>query len=120
LVNDARLGSERPDRDRALLHTALLETTFDLDVRSALFGRLEYVTRTAEELGLVGSVSDEQKLGALAVGYARRALALHGIEAWIGARGNVELIGEELQPFYDTRTPAGILVYAQLRAPVLN
>ena len=113
-------GANVPIATGRFLPTALLETNFDLDARSALFGRLEYVTRTAEELGLVGSVSDEQKLGALAVGYARRALALRGIEAWIGARGNVELIGEELQPFYDTRTPAGILVYAQLRAPVLN
>lgn len=113
-------GANVPTETGRFLHTALLETDFTLDSRNVLFGRVEYVTRTAEELGLVGSVSDEQKLGALALGYARRAIVLRGVEAWLGAGGNLEWIGEELQPFYGTRTPVGVLAYLQLRAPVLN
>jgi hypothetical protein len=110
-------GANVPTATGRFLHSALLETNLDLDTRNTVFGRAEYVIRTAEELGLVGSVRDEQKLGALALGYSRRAVELQGIGVWLGVRGTVKWIGEELRPFYGSRTPSGIIAYVQLRAP---
>jgi hypothetical protein len=61
-------GSNVPTDTRRLLNTALVETNIDLDARNAVFGRVEYVTRTAEELALVGSVTPEVQVGAIALG----------------------------------------------------
>ena len=112
-------GANVPTDTRRVLHSTLVETNIDLDSRNAVFGRAEYVTRTAEDLGLVGSVSPEVELGYLALGYARRVAGLRGAGAWLGLRGNVELIPEELRLFYGSRTPTGVIAYLQLRAPVM-
>ena len=57
-----------PTDTRRVLNTALIETNIELDARNAIFGRAEYVTRTAEELALVGSISSEIEVGSLSVG----------------------------------------------------
>ena len=66
-----------------------------------------------------GSMSPEVEIGALALGYARRIREVRGAGAWLGVRGNVELIPDELRLFYGSRTPTGVIVYVQLRAPVM-
>ena len=108
-------GANVPTDTRRVLNTALVETNFALDERNTVFGRAEYVTRTAEELALVGSVSEEVRVGSLALGYARRVRELRGVGAWFGARGDVDFIPEQLRLFYGTRTPLGFVVYLQLR-----
>jgi hypothetical protein len=113
-------GANVPSDTRRVLHTALLETNLELTPTSALFGRLEYVTRTDEELGLVGSVPSEVKIGALAVGYARRVFAWRGVGVWAGIRANAEALPEELELFYGTRTPTGFIAYLQLRPPLIT
>jgi len=108
-------GANVPTDTRRVLNTALLETNIELDQRDAIFGRAEYVTRTAEELALVGSISSEVEVGSLAMGYARRIGRLHGVGAWLGARGNVDFVPEQLRPFYGSSTPVGFTVYLQVR-----
>lgn len=108
-------GANVPTDTRRVLNTALVETNFALDQRNALFGRAEYVTRSAEELALVGSVSEEVRVGSLALGYARRVRELRGVGAWLGARGDVDFVPEQLRLFYGSRTPLGFVVYLQLK-----
>jgi len=80
-----------------------------------IFGRAEYVTRTAEDLALVGSISEAVEVGSLALGYARRVGALHSVGAWLGARGHVDFVPEQSRLFYGSRTPTGFLVSLQIR-----
>jgi len=108
-------GANVPTDTRRVLNTALIETNLELDGRNAIFGRAEYVTRTADELALVGSINSEVEVGSLAVGYARRIGRLHGVGAWLGARGHVDFVPEQLRLFYGSRTPAGVLVYLGVR-----
>ena len=108
-------GANVPTDTRRVLNTALVETNFDLDARNAVFGRVEYVTRTAEELALVGSISETVEIGSLALGYARRLGGRYGLGVWLGARGHVDLVPEQLQLFYGTRTPTGVLAYLAIR-----
>jgi hypothetical protein len=108
-------GANVPTETRRVLNTALVETNIELDGRNAVFGRAEYVTRTAEELALVGSIDSEVEVGSLALGYARRLGRLKGVGAWLGGRGNVDLVPEPLRLFYGSRTPAGFLVYLQIK-----
>lgn len=111
-------GANMPADTRRVLHTALVETNIELDAGSSIFGRAEYVTRTAEELALVGSVSPEVDVGLLVLGYARRVGALRGVEVWLVGRGHTYFVPEQLRLFYGSRTPAGVIVSLQLRAPV--
>ncbi len=88
-------------------------------LHAALFGRTEYVRRTAEELGLVGSVSPELNVGTVALGYARALFRWRGVDAWAGARGNVDFVPEQLRVFYGSRMPKGIIAYLRLRPRVI-
>jgi hypothetical protein len=98
-----------------VLNTVLVETNVELDARNAIFGRAEYVTRTAEELALVGSISEAVEISSLALGYARRVGARYGLGAWLGARGHVDLVPEQLRLFYGSGIPIGVLVYLNIR-----
>ena len=112
-------GANVPVDTRRVHNTALLETNLDLDVRSAVFGRAEYVTRTAEELGLVGSVSETVNIGNIALGFARRLGVVRAVGVWLGARADLDFVPEQLRLFYGSRTPVGFTIYLRLRPPAI-
>ena len=105
-----QIGSGRPS------HSVALESTLDFDGTNAVFGRVEYVRKTAQEL-VIPSVSPtvEYDVGALALGYRRTVGTFAGLAAGVGARGSVNLVPPSLQPAYGSRTPVGLAVYLQLR-----
>jgi hypothetical protein len=108
-------GADLPEGTGHPLNTLLLESTLELDRSNAVFARVEYVRRTAADLALIGSVSDELNVGAVSGGYARTIGARGGIEAAVGLRGAVRLLPAALAPFYGSRTPVGVLAYLALR-----
>lgn len=108
-------GANVPTTTDEPQHSWLLETNFDLTGRDAVFGRLEYVTRTDEELDLIGSVPETVKVGAIRVGYARKIVTRSGFAARLGARVNAEMLPEDLRVFYGTRMPLGFTAYLQIR-----
>lgn len=112
-------GANVPADTRRVLNTALVETNIELGARNAVFGRIEYVTRTAEELALVGSVTPEVEIGAIALGYARRLGSRVGTELWIGGRGNLAVVPQQLRLFYGSSTPVGFTVYLQVRPALM-
>src|SRR5713226_7135463 len=105
-----QIGSGRPS------HSVALESTLDFDGTNAVFGRVEYVRKTAQEL-VIPSVSPtvEYDVGALALGYRRTVGTFAGLAAGVGARGSVNLVPASLQPACGSRTPVGLAVYLQLR-----
>lgn len=112
-------GANVPADTRRALHSVLLETNLDVDSRNTVFGRAEYSARTAEELDLVGSVSDELSVGRVGLGYARRIALFGGLAGWIGLRGNVSFLPAELEVFYGSRSPLGFTAYLQIRPPLM-
>jgi hypothetical protein len=111
-------GANLPKGADKALHTVLLESSADLDGRNALFGRAEYVRRTAAELTLIGSVSPELNVWAVSLGYAREVGDIGALKASLGARVTANVIPEELQPFYGSRTPLGLFTYFRVRPAV--
>ncbi len=111
-------GANLPKGADKALHTVLLESSADLDGRNALFGRAEYVRRTAAELTLIGSVSPELSVWAVSLGYAREVGDIGALKASLGARVTANVIPEELQPFYGSRTPLGLFTYFRMRPAV--
>jgi len=108
-AND-QIGAGQPS------HSVVLESNLDLDGTNAIFGRVEYVRKSAQEL-VIPSVSPtaEYDVGALALGYRRTVGTFAGLAAGVGARGSVNRVPASLEPEYGSRTPVGLAVYLQLR-----
>ena len=98
-------------------HTALIESSLDLSPSQAIFGRAEFVQRTAAELALTGSVPDRMDLMMLSIGSARRLWRSRAVAAAVGARVTANLIPAALEPFYGSRTPLALLVYLRVAPP---
>jgi hypothetical protein len=96
-------------------HSLLLESSVEFDSRNTLFGRAEYVRRTAADLLLVGSVSPELDVGAVSLGYARGLGSVGTVATSLGVRGTVNVIPEDLRLFYGSRAPLGVVAYVHLR-----
>jgi hypothetical protein len=108
-------GADLPAGAGHPLNTLLIETTLEVDRSNALFGRAEYVRRTAADLALVGSVKRELDIGVVSLGYERGLSLLAGFRAGLGSRGTLNLVPEELRLFYGSRTPLGVVAYLHLR-----
>ncbi|HET7469132.1 MAG TPA: hypothetical protein VFJ81_05625, partial [Gemmatimonadales bacterium] len=101
-------------------HSILFETNLQLDGRNSLFGRAEWVEKSAEEL-VVSGVDPEKRynVGALVVGYVRELGEYAGASLGLGVRGSLDLVPASLEPTYGSRTPAGVAVYLRLRPALL-
>jgi hypothetical protein len=109
-------GAVAPEGDE-VRHTGLIESSLDLGPAQAIFGRVEFVQRTAEELALTGSVPDRMDLIALSIGSARRLWRSRAVDTAVGARVTAHLIPAALEPFYGSRTPFALLVYLRVAPP---
>ena len=109
-------GADLPAAAGHPLNSLLVATSLELG-RNAVFGRAEYVRRTAADLALVGSVSRELNIGDVSAGYARE-LCGRGVSCALGVLGTLYLVPAELALFYGSRTPVGILAYLELRPAI--
>jgi hypothetical protein len=105
-----------PDGEPAR-HTLLVESSLDLTPAQALFGRVEYVRRTADELALTGSVPGDVDLLAVSFGAARRLWRRAAAYLVGGARVTAHVVPAALESFYGSRTPLALLLYARLAPP---
>ncbi len=102
-------------------HSLLLESNAQLDDRNSVFGRAEWVQKSAEEL-VVPSADPQSRynVSALVLGYVREVLQYGGASLGLGLRGSLNFVPEALKTSYGTRTPAGIAVYVRLRPSTLQ
>src|SRR5437867_10386413 len=99
-------------------HSVVLESTLDLDGTNAVFGRAEYVRKSAQELVILSAPpAEEYDVGALALGYRRMVGTVAGLAVGLGARASVNVLPSSLEPTYGSRAVAGLAVYLQLRPP---
>lgn len=113
-------GADAPIGTGRVRHSLLFESTLEWRARHTLYGRIEYASRTAEELNLVGSVSDQLAIDVTALGYARRVSTWRGLTLWLGGRATAYLVPEQLRAFYGARVLTGLAAYLQLRPPLLH
>lgn len=92
------------------------ETSLDPDPRNSLFGRVEYVNKTAEDLVLSGVPDDRRfNLSNIVLGYVRKLVRTSGLEIGIGVRGAVTFVPVTLEDVYGSRTPLGLAAYLRVR-----
>jgi hypothetical protein len=86
----------------------LAEANFEVTAHTAVFGRLERVMKSGEELGFQGGdLTELYDIRAISLGAEHRVVGMLGL----GARGSVNLVPETLLATYGTRTPSGLAVY---------
>lgn len=97
------------------LGSVLLETNLELDERNAVFGRLEYVRKRAEDLAVPAVPPDvAYDVGAIAAGYSRVLARPGATRVALGVRAAVSVVPAPLQTLYGSRTPVGAASYVRL------
>ncbi|MGH7672488.1 MAG: hypothetical protein ACREMC_06280 [Gemmatimonadales bacterium] len=90
-------------------HSVLVEG--DLEVRGHhVFGRAEYVRKTAEDLVVPGPPDESYDLGSVVLGYLKDWGALS-----LGVRASVGVVPARLEGEYGSRTPVGVALYGRWR-----
>jgi hypothetical protein len=96
-------------------HSLLAEGDVEMGRGHHLFGRTEYVRKTAEELVVPGRPPDETyDLGSIVAGYLKAWVVGSG-EWGFGFRGSVGLVPARLEAPYGSRTPLGVAIFARWR-----
>jgi len=97
-------------------HTFLAEAEAVFDPRHTLFGRLEWVRKTAEDLVLPEAAPHQHfHLGSLSVGGVRELGSGLGMTLGLGLRGTLNVLPPSLVPYYGSRTPLGGMVFFRIR-----
>ena len=97
-------------------HTFLAESEAILNRRHTVFGRFEWVRKTAEDLVLpVQDLHQHFHFASLSAGAIRELGRGLGLTLGVGARGTVNLLPRSLEPFYGSRTPVGGMVFVRVR-----
>jgi hypothetical protein len=106
---------------RGFAHSVLLESNAQFDDRNSVFGRAEWVQKSAEELVIPSAAADADfDVTALVLGYVREVVQYGGASLGVGLRGSINFVPEVLKATYGTRTPAGIALYARLRPTLMQ
>jgi hypothetical protein len=99
----------------------MAESNLQLDGANSVFGRVEYVRKSGEELSLPDALSsDEFDIGNLSLGYIREFAGYRGATFGVGARGAINLIPGALENVYGSRTPVGAAVFFRVRPGLLE
>ena len=108
--------SDRP----GLSHSGLLESEAVLDRSNTVFGRVEVVQKSAEDLVLDApqfnfAPKQSFNVGTLSLGYIREILPMKAATLGFGAMGTVNAVPQSLQDAYGSRAPLGLSVFLRLR-----
>ena len=102
-------------------HSLGAESNLQLDRANSVFGRVEYVRKTGEELALGETLHDREfDVGAFSLGYIREFAGFRGATVGLGARGALDLIPRSLAGIYGSRTPVGLAVFLRVRPGLLE
>jgi hypothetical protein len=102
-------------------HSIMAESNLQLDAANSLFGRVEYVRKSGEDLSLLAPLSAEEfDIGALSLGYIREFAGYRGATFGVGGRAAINLIPGALEDAYGRRTPVGLAVFLRVRPGVLE
>jgi hypothetical protein len=107
-------GANKNSDEAALSNSGLAEMNLAIDERNSIFGRAEYVQKSATDLAI--PVTNSQfNIGALALGYVREITTVPAGYLGLGVRGSINMLPDALLPYYGTRTPLGLGVFLRYR-----
>lgn len=123
-----------------LMHSGLFETEAIFDMKNSAFMRYETVQRTAEDLAVQQGFSDlgaslhkhltsivlpailsgfdpevRFSVSALQLGYIREFARPRGATVGIGVSGTMNVLPDQLAPFYGSNRPTGFFIFLRAR-----
>jgi hypothetical protein len=102
-------------------HSIMAESNLQIDRANSVYGRVEYVRKSGEELSLPDPLSDgAYDIGGLSLGYIREFARYRGATLGVGARAAINLIPDALQEIYGSHTPVGLAVFLRVRPGLLE
>ena len=102
-------------------HSVMGESNLQLDATNSVFGRVEYVRKSGEELSLPDALGAEDfDIGNLSLGYIREFAGYRGATFGAGVRGAINLIPQVLEGVYGSSTPVGMAVFLRIRPGLLE
>ena len=97
-------------------HALLAETNLNLAQRDVVFGRMEIVEKSGQDLVLPGELAEETfTVGKLGVGYVRQFGPLSGFAPGVGGGITIALVPRDLEGEYGSRSPVGLQLFFRLR-----
>ncbi len=121
-------GSNKPGGESSRSHSVLLESEAILDKNNTIFGRTEFVQKSAEDLVVdegfttgggvklpAFSATQRFDVGTLQLGYIRELARIRWGTIGLGAAGTLNVVPRPLEPYYGSRTPAGAFVFLRVR-----
>jgi len=101
-------------------NSALAETNLEIGKLNTLFGRAEYVRKSAQDLVLPGTPADRAfDIRSVVAGYIREVASIRGGTIGIGGRASINFVPAAVGAYYGTRSPKGISVYVRVRPNVM-
>ncbi|HEY6830432.1 MAG TPA: hypothetical protein VI259_26485 [Gemmatimonadaceae bacterium] len=108
-------GTE-PAKSYHVAASSLVETTYELGDRATLYGRVEQVQKSADDLGFNGAdLMQLFTVRELTLGATAELVAARDLSFGVGARGTMNLLPATLEPTYGTRTPLGLSLFLRVR-----
>src|SRR5258708_3902600 len=99
-------------------HSLLAESEAALESGDIVFGRAEWVQKSAEELVLPPTefaASRQFNVSAMSLGYVREVAKFGGMVLGAGGMGTVNMVPVSLEAAYGSRTPLGLMVFVRVR-----
>lgn len=106
----------------------LAESDAIFDEHNTLFGRIELVQKSAEDLVVDNPVVTQNgtvlpgfpaarrfDIGALQLGYIKEVARAHWATIGLGAAGTLNFVAAPLEPYYGSRNPTGVFVFLRMR-----
>lgn len=96
--------------------SGLAEAEAVLDHTNTIYGRVELVQKTAEDLALSTLPPETQfNVAAVSAGYIRELFRGSRATVGLGVQGTINRVPSGLEPFYGSRTPVGGWVFLRVR-----
>lgn len=96
--------------------SVLLESTLEIGAGDAVFGRLEQVQKTGDDLGFIADdLTQIFNIREIAGGAMHTLVSASGVSVGAGARASVELLPSTLRLVYGTLHPFGFSIFLRVR-----
>jgi hypothetical protein len=117
-------GANKSSLHSSFSSSALVESEAILDRSNTVFGRAEFVQKSAEDLVVdvppFGFAPDREfDVGQISLGYIRELAAFRGATLGLGAMGTINITPSSLGAAYGSRPPLGGVVFLRVR-PVFS
>jgi hypothetical protein len=119
----AGIFGQNRENERHATNSWLLEANVDVNMKNALFGRLESVTKHRDDLrlptartgGAPSGIPEHVDVSTIVLGYVREVAQRGSLSYGLGFRAAMNVVPDVISPDYGSRTPLGFGLFLRVR-----